>query len=196
MMATMVALNLIPFVGPVVVQAINLYEGETRNRKLDGLLDEIRRQLSRLDESKLDRAFIETPEFEEAALKAFEAGRTTGDGEKRRLIAAALVGSVTTDRPPALDVEAVLDTLRVLTPTDLRLARTLYEEAGADSAWAIVRTVVAPADFPDRDFHMKRLEAAGLIASTAGQNLSAHEEYLLTSTFRRLMALVEAAPAT
>ncbi len=187
---TKLALNLIPLVGPVLAQAINLYESERRNRKLDALIDEIRSQLGRLDQTKLDSDFINTPGFQEAAFRAFEAGRTTSDAEKRRLIAAALVGAATVDRPSGLDVEAILDTLRVLTPTDLDLARKLWDEAGGNEPKSIVTSVIGPPGFPDREFHLKRLEAAGLISSTAGQHLDWAGQYQLTGTFHLLMVLV------
>lgn len=191
-MATQLALNLVPYVGPIMSQALSLYASQRRNRNLDALIDEIRDRLIALDGTKLDRAFVETTEFQEAAFRAFEAGRATSSANKRGLIAAALVGAATVGRPPGLDVEAILDTLRVLTPTDLDLARKLWDEAGGDEPKAIVTEVVAPADFPDREFHLKRLEAAGLISSSSGRHFDWTDQYLLTETFHRLMALMRA----
>jgi hypothetical protein len=190
--AMQLALNVIPYVGPIVAQALSLYETQRRNQMLDALIGEIRDQLAALDIKKIDHAFIETAEFQDAAFRAFDGGRATSNSAKRRLIASALVGAATVDRPKGLDVEAILDTLRVLTPIDLNLARKLWEEAGGDEPMATVTAVVGPADFPDREFHLGRLEANGLIVSTAGRHLDWSGQYLLTGTFHRLMALLAA----
>ena len=189
-MAAQVALNIVPFVGPVVSQASSLYASERRSQQLDELIVEIQQRLANLAAEKIDRSYVETAEFQEAAFRAFDAGRTTNNANKRQLIAAALVGAATVSRPAGLDVEAILDTLRVLTPTDLDLARKLWDESGGDEPKSIVTAVIGPADFPDLEFHLKRLEAAGLITSTAGRHLDWSGQYLLTGTFHRLMALL------
>jgi hypothetical protein len=190
--ATQLGLNLVPYVGPVIAQLISLYATERRNRFLDATLEEIRQQFAALDATKLDRDFIGSPEFEEATFRAFDAGRVASASEKRRLIAAALVGAASVGRPSGLDVEAILDTLRVLTPIDLKLANALWNEAGGDSAMSLVKEVAGPSDFPDRDFHLKRLEAAGLIRNTEARHFDWVDQYVLTQTFHRLMALLAA----
>jgi hypothetical protein len=188
---TKLVLNLVQVVGPVVAQTLALYESERRNSQVDAFLAALAAQLEGIREAKLDKAFVVGVEFQAAILRAFEAARVTSSAPKRRLIAAVLAGASSTDRPSGLDIEAIVDTLGNLTPTDLELARLVWLEAGSDTPRAIVSSVVGPADFPDRLFHLKRLEAAGLIADTAGKNLDYGGQYDLTPTFHRLMALLE-----
>jgi hypothetical protein len=189
--ATKLALNLVPVVGPVVAQSLALYETERRNSYVDAFLAALAAQLEGIREAKLDKEFVIGLEFQAATLRALEAARVTSSAGKRRLIAAALAGASSSDRPSGLDIEAIIDTLGNLTPTDLELARLVWLEAGGDTPRAIVTSIVGPADFPDRLFHLKRLEAAGLIADTAGKNLDYGGQYDLTPTFHRLMALLK-----
>jgi hypothetical protein len=75
-MAAQVALNIVPFVGPVVSQALSLYASERRSQQLDELVVEIQQRLANLAAEKIDRSYVETAEFQEAAFRAFDAGRT------------------------------------------------------------------------------------------------------------------------
>jgi len=194
--AGQVALNLIPVVGPVVADAIAAFEERRRSQQVNAMIEALRAQLVAVNASKLDQEWIESPAFPDAIQRALEAGRRTSDESKRRLIAAVLGGAVTTSRPRALDVEALLDVLGSLTMIDLELARRLWIEAGAGEARAVVTSVIGPPDFPYLDFHLKRLEAAGLIGSTAGRHLDYAGQYMLTGTFHRLMDLLAAGGVT
>lgn len=189
---TQLGLNVLPVVGPVLAQAIALYENERRNSLVNAFLAELAARLEGIQMAKLDKEFVGSEEFQTAILRAFDAARGIGSAEKRRLIAAALAGAASTDRPHGLDVEAIVDTLGNLTPIDLELARLVWVEAGGSAPKAIVTSVTGPPDYADLLFHLKRLEAAGLVADTAGKNLDYGGQYDLTPTFHRLMALLEA----
>jgi len=189
---TQLGLNLLPVVGPVLAQSIALYENEHRNALVDRFLADLVEQLEGIKKEKLDQEFVIGLEFQTATLRALEAARVASSAQKRRLIAAALAGAASTDRPQGLDVEAIVDTLGNLTPSDLELARLLWLEAGSGAPKAIVTPVTGPPDYADLLFHLKRLEGAGLIADTAGTNFDYAGQYDLTPTFHRLMALLRA----
>lgn len=196
--ALTVALNVVPVAGPVMSSALAAWEGHKLSERVEAIVEEVIRLGARVDEAEFDRKYVETPEFVDAVLAGIEAGRRTSDQDKRCMIAGVLIGAATRSRPAALDVQALLETLSGLTPGDLRLARLLWEEAGDGEPMSIVRQVTGPADYPDRDFHLKRLESAGLISERTGADYGPGQmgQYLLTSTFHRLIALLQAGGAS
>jgi hypothetical protein len=58
---------------------------------------------------KLDKTYVQTDEFQDAVIAALDVGRRTADADKRRIIAAILLGAAFTEKPQQLDVEALLD---------------------------------------------------------------------------------------
>ena len=190
--AAQLGMAVVPIVGPVVSQALALFESQRRNVEVDAFLAALAARLGSVEEGRFDQDFVNGADFQAATLRSLDAARFTIRDEKRQLIAAVLAGAATKDRPSGLDIEAIVDTLAGLTASDLALARLLWIEAGSGAPLAIVTSVIGPTDYPDLKFHLKRLEAYGLIADTAGQYFDYGGQYELTPTFHRLMALAEA----
>lgn len=190
--AAQVAISVVPVVGGPIAAGIAAWEGHRISKRVEALVTEIATLAGRIDKDKLDKTYVQSDDFQDVVIAALESGRRTADAQKRRFIAAILLGAAFAEKPQQLDVEALLDTIGNLSPQDLALARLLYDESGGDEPKSIVTSVVGPVDFPDRDFHLKRLEAGGLINEKTGATYGYQGgEYLMTMTFHRLMALLK-----
>jgi hypothetical protein len=99
-----------------------------------------------------------------------------------------------------LDVEAVLGTLANLTPVEIAIAGKMYEAVEADPTVFVHGLPTPPVD-ADAEFHMKRLEAAGLVTARQpnGMTFQHMVTYHLTPTFYRIIAMLRSvgyAPTT
>lgn len=189
--AAQIVASVVPVLGGPVAAGIAAWEGRRVSKRIEALVGEIAVLAKQIDQGKLDKSYVQTGEFQDAVIAALDAGRRTGDSEKRRVIAAILLGAAFAEKPPQLDVEALLNTIGSLSPQDLALARFLYNESIRPDPKAVASTAAAPADFPDREFHLKRLEAGGLIKEMTGTYGGSGGLYFMTATFHRLMALLK-----
>jgi hypothetical protein len=165
--------------------------------RLNVLVDELRQAIERMPAEKQDPTVTEE-RLIDPALRAVRGATETGDQEKVRAIAAALVGAISVDRPADLDVETALAALSNLTPADLRAARRLADHLGP-------ATFPPPAELgPDSLFFVARLQAAGLLESVVlpasppgsrlgpGYRSDPAVEFRFTPTFGRILALLRA----
>ena len=192
--AVQLVASAIPGIGGTIASAIATLETERVSRRLEALVEEVRQLYARVQVDKLDRDYVQSEAFDDVVLAAIEAGRRSSSREKRRLVAAALIGAATVDRPQGLDAEALLDTLGALSSEDLMLARRLYQ--GLDrTVGGIVAGALPPPDVPDVDFHIARLVAAGLFVGRGPLSDFAIQQtsYFPTDTFERLIQLLKAA---
>jgi hypothetical protein len=189
--AAQIVASAVPLLGGPIAAGVAAWEGRRVSKRIEALVGEIATLAERIDQRKLDKTFVGTDDFQDLVIAALDAGRRTADADKRRVIAAILLGAAFTERPAQLDVEALLDTIGSLSPQDLALARFLFTESARDEPKAIANVAVAPADFPDREFHLKRLEAGGLIQEVTGTYGGSGGQYFMTTTFHRLMALLK-----
>jgi len=180
----------VPIVGPQVATAINILEGERITKRLKAFMEEMRERVSRLEQEKLDRRYVETEEFRDVAMAAIEAAKRTSRADKRRWIASVLIGAARIDRPADLDAEALLDTLAGLTARELQMLNWL-------SLWrgdVHVAEMLPDLYVSDLDYHLHRLDAAGMIhfgPELPTRSGSADRRMISgTFTFNRLMALV------
>ncbi len=183
----------IPGIGGTIATAIATLETERVSRRLEAFVQEVRQLYAGVQIDKLDRDYVESEAFEDVVLAAIDAGRRSSTPEKRRLVAAALVGTATLDRPQSLDAESLLDTLGGLSSEDLVVARLLYQ--GVDrTVGGIVGGAIPPANVPDVDFHIARLVAAGLFVGRGPLSDFAIQQtsYFPTETFERLIQLLKA----
>ena len=168
----------------------------TALERLRALIEDLGAQVRQLTD-KQDRAVTEE-QLLDSAIRAVRGATETGNREKVRTIAAALVGETSVDRPRDLDVESVIAALVSLTPADLAAARRLVDHLGPG-------TFPPPPELgPDSLFYMARLQAAGLLESIvlpASEPAARHGpgyrtdpaiEFRFTPTFGRILALLRA----
>ena len=158
--------------------------------RLRVLIEELTGSLERLEGSKVDQD-VTSDELIDAAIKATRGAIETGAREKVRTLAAALVGSTSSDRPPELDAESAIDSLVSLTPADLAFARHFTSQRGP---------FMTPHGLgPDPQFRMMRLQGAGLVESTPAEPVpggSSRFWFRMTPTFWRLLELLRAGGET
>jgi hypothetical protein len=164
--------------------------------RLSALIEDMGAQVGRLAD-KMDHEVTEE-QLLDSAIRAVRGAAETGNREKVRTIAAALVGATSVDRPRDVDVESVIASLVSLTPADLIAARRLVDQLG-------------PGTFPpppelgiDGLFYVARLQAAGLLESIVlpasdrtarpgpGYRTDPAIEYRFTPTFGRMLGLLRA----
>jgi len=156
--------------------------------RLNVLVDELRQAIERVPAEKHDPAVTEQ-QLIDSAIRALRGSMETGNQEKVRTIAAALVGSTSLDRPRDLDVETVLEMLASLTPAELDYAAMLAKRTGGG---AFGNNQVAD---PDGHFFVSRLMGHGLL-ETAPTSWTDWDNditnYQLTPTFLRILDLLRA----
>jgi hypothetical protein len=134
---------------------------------------------------------VDQGELQDAAIKAMRGAMETSDREKVTLLMGILAEASTRDRPPRLDLEAVVDELVRLSPLELGLAREIFD--GVEAARGGIHNPPVAAN-PDLDFHLLRLSAAGLITTTPAQ-VPSYRGYTVTPTFRRIIRMARHQPA-
>lgn len=184
---------LIPIVGPQLSEAIGILEGQWVSRRLERFMAEANSRFSALDEQKIDRSYVESEEYLDVVVGAVQAAKRSAQDEKRRWIAAVLTGAAAKDRPDDFDAQSLLDTLAGLSVHELRILRWASEIEG----WVQIGYMPDELRDPDLDYHLHRLEAAGMLgrASKDLPAYGAHAEdwrtFLRTETLLRLMAVIK-----
>ena len=147
---------------------------------------------------------LDPEELVDYAIQALRGATETRDTEKRRVLAGALVGTATEDRPLLLDFEAVIASLSDLTPADLRFARELADAVAKNPydiitarRGSLVTATGAPANatMSDDTLHLLRLQAHGLVQGVAPGSVAGVGpglQYRLTPTFWRVLELLRA----
>jgi hypothetical protein len=180
--------SLVPIGGAAVDAWLGTKGSALAERRRDALIAELHNLLARLSEDKVDKEYFQSEAWADLLMQAIQSSTRTGDTEKIRLFAAILAGAATIDGPVDLDMEAVLGTLADLTPVEIGIAGQMYD-AIRQEPHVFIDGCPAP-NVPDADFHMKRLEAAGLVAARQpmGMTFQHMENYHLTPTFHRIIA--------
>jgi hypothetical protein len=185
-------IQLIPIFGGPIDTLIAGRGAQIVRRRIEALIEEVRKRADRLEKEKVDHSFVESEEFDDLVMRAFRAASATRDREKIRVYAAILVGSASTKRPPDLDPEAALSAVAELSPTELELAKVIFDHVGphgGPQAWGNPYEWL-PAQFKsDLEFHLNRIERTGLILQTTqsppvGRSIT---WYSVTPTFARIM---------
>jgi hypothetical protein len=183
----------IPLVGPTVSVAVTALEMHATTKRLDMFFEELRRLGARVDEEKVDRAYLDSPEFVDSVMAAIDAARRTSDRTKQRMVAAFLLGAATVERPTDLDVEAVLIAVRDLSPIALWMAGRIHELASDPGESQRMYGRAIPPAVPDRDFVLNRLVAAGLINEVGTGRFQAFQgDFSPTETLTRTMRTMQA----
>jgi hypothetical protein len=129
------AIAAVPFVGSVILSIANDVGTRKSYERAIEMFRLIKQNLERLHETKLDRAFFTTDEFQTLLFLAFEQLRTTHDTEKRAMLAAALSNSGTTEFSTEERKELFVRILRDLSPQHIRVLKGLvpaerFKDAG------------------------------------------------------------------
>jgi hypothetical protein len=151
-------------------------------------------RLDRLEEKgRLEEEVLESPNFHALVFQAAVASAQESETEKIDWFAAILAGAASRERPPDMNIRALLSTMAFLTADEIRLARQFYDDFH-QSGRPIRDGAPPPMWGPDTGLYLARLESADLIVPRVMDGPRRFQgpegNYFVTDTFHRLMALV------
>jgi hypothetical protein len=203
------AITSIPLIGGGI-DLILASEGQrAAKRRLTVLLAAMKERMEQLEESAVDREYLESDEFIDLVLKAFDSATRTRDDEKIRLYARILTESTIRYKREGYSPEEYLHLIADLTPKDLRIARAFYGAAAtfpvreedddeleaSMEAWRRRSEELCKKfdlDYEELLFFLNRIEAVGLVRGV-GHTYPGRiaQTYVMTSAFKRLMEFLE-----
>ena len=185
----------IPFVGGSLDALFGGYASKLQERRVRQMFGELHTMMGKLNEAKLDKAFIGSEEWDDLVLKALRAATQTGNGKKIRLYAAILAASTVSGGARDPEPESLLSALAELSPAQVEVLSMLQRAA---SRTGYVGFLVAARERwgGDLEFHLAQIAATGFIVgqgtlsdAVGGSNYQgAH--FVTTPTFHRLLDLL------
>lgn len=199
------AINLIPYIGGSL-DVVLASRGSLHQKRIVEFLESLKEEMSHIKEERIDTAYLKSPEFSDIILKLMEASLRTRDREKMRLYAKFLRGAVLIQNRNQISLEDYLETLIELTPTELEVARAIYEQQrnsdrGSNEnvlqwtrrkGWYDLSDQVTGVAKEDLPFILLRIEKSGLIKEVTGVYVGYEGGvFVVTDAFRKLMRFID-----
>ena len=157
------------------------------------------------DASKIDRAFLDSEEFLDVIMKAFESSAKTRSDKKRQLFARILAARIEQDDLACHSPEDYLSVITQLSESEILIAQKIYEVivskprpiGGTQFVGATVgllEQLHQGKEIPlaDYDYVLLRLQRVGLLKEQTGAFAGySGGAYHLTSAFMNLMRTLE-----
>jgi hypothetical protein len=188
--------NLIPNIGGSLDVLLTSKAQRLSQKRIETLLSELRKQLEEVEESKIDKTFLDSEDWYDLVLQAFEKAIRTRSVEKIQSFSKILTKALTASENREHS-ESYLDTLAELSETEVRLARLVYEfkdvniQSKDNRGQPIPNKFLEQCTFIDHNglqFYMKRLERVGLVSEQVGMRADYDGGwYKTTPTFYKLM---------
>lgn len=118
----------IPNLGGPIDKLLSGRAQATAKRRIKEMFTYLQQEMERVDDSKVDLAFLDTEEFEDLIIGTMRAAAQTRQKEKLHLFAQILAGAVQVQDRDGHDPEDYLDILAELKPQDLELLHRLYDQ--------------------------------------------------------------------
>lgn len=199
----------IPYIGPLVDELLSVQAGKITKERVMALIEGLSAEIKRLEESKLDKDYVNTEEFFDLLTHAIRIA-IRNRGKQKLSILIALLKSSLTYKVKTVPPETFLYAIEELSERDLFVALALYEleknispqsasfPRSSDNELMEIRFAgwdklpdITGLDFDDLQFHFKRLESAGLIREITGMYLGyTGGVYRITNAFKRLMEFI------
>lgn len=181
----------VPVLGGSLSTILTGYATHEAGRRFEALLADLRDEIDKVGDEKVDQAYLNSEEFLDLLIRASRIAFDTRDAEKRRWCAALLAGALTVERSDELDHEALLRVVGSLSPQTVAFARDCYVAATANVP-ADYRN--PPVEYPKEahgQFLLSQLRAVGLIDESTGSGWGGSITQRRVSTaFRELMEVV------
>lgn len=202
------AVSSIPTIGPVIDMIIQTTSSQISQRRFLELCRMLKEEIALIDETKIDKSFLESEEGCDLIRKAFRTALETAEDEKIRLYARILVRAAILDNASyRYHSKDFLSILLELSPADLTVAREIYNQqkhhadkirhtenqlsAVETSGWKLLPTI-CKMDETEFDLAVAKLARVNLIKEIVGSYYGYEGgEYRITNTFRRMMKLIE-----
>lgn len=199
----------IPYLGGGL-DVIFMAEGERAfKRRIQMLLHNMKERMESVEEEAVSKDYVESEEFIDLVLKAFDSATKTRDEEKIRWYARILTESTLKAKREGYTPEEYLYLTADLSPKELRIARVLYDlqslrlvQTGKDfapemDAWeGDSKKLCAEFNlqYDELVFFLKRIEAVGLVRSIGRMSMGNEgivpETYEITPSFRKMMTFL------
>jgi hypothetical protein len=202
---------------PVIGSSLDLALTAGGQRSIDRihkLIDDLKVDMQErltVEGSAFNKKYLESEEFYDLFMRAFDASIKTRDEENRRLYARILTESTILDKTEGHSPEEYLDLIANLTPRELAVARALYrdwpregyenrETKGIQEAWrAWLERVSAEVGIDEADLQLilGRLQSSGLITEDGGLfprgggPIDEPPQYWVSIAFEKLMQFLE-----
>lgn len=189
-------LGAVPVVGGALDAAVSEVERQRKEAGRDELLRQLARFADRLDEKKLDLAYLDSDEFKDRFATAWRLAEKTRDTTRIRLYAAILAGSASGMHASDLEPDSILQVLADLSPDDLLVLQDVWRKGQSGHMAYTYRRADEEPKLPEHAsrhlvFHLLRLERAGLIKQEADvHDALTGDAFAPTMTLFTLMELV------
>jgi hypothetical protein len=208
------AVAAIPVIGSsldLVFSSAGQASRERIHRLIDEMKDYMQERMETIENSAFDREYLESEEFRDLVMRAFDATIRTRDAAQRRTYAQILTESTIRSAREGHTPEEYLDLIAALTPLELHVARSLYknlpraryesrEAAEVQEAWRRWQEKVCAeenVDGADLQLILGRLSSSGFLTEEAGlwpQSFGPASEpplYWVSLGFEKLMQFLE-----
>jgi hypothetical protein len=173
---------LIPVVGGPIDAIVTTLASRAQAQRAAVLIDALKAEASSLRDVMISKEYLESEEWLDAVVAAFEAAARTRDREQIGIYARILIGAAQVDSKDLPDPRALLHVLSELAPVEIAIARLIADMPGSirydeqqqarrevtEHAWSGVLAAIPAAAKANLVFHLKRLERAGLISELTG----------------------------
>lgn len=121
-------INIIPYVGGSIDLLLSSSGQNYVIRRIEYLISELNEQIGKLDETKINRDFLETEEGFDLIIKAFNSASRTRQNEKLKLYAKIIKSAITEGKEFEEDEpEIYLRIIEELSIKEIRVAKCLYQ---------------------------------------------------------------------
>lgn len=181
-----------------------------QQKRLVQAIQLLHQEMSLIDESKIDKQFLQTEEFIDLIVKAIENSVKTRHKDRVLLNCKILSGSILIENKEIRhSAEDLLVLISDLTPIDLKVAKEIYKqqkdkpekfdmEEDKNNALFFVRNAgwdnlrqICELDESDFLLSLHKLSNAHLVEQVVGSYIGyMGDKYIITSTFQRLMSII------
>jgi len=183
----------IPYIGTNIDYVMSQKGMKFYKNRIEIFLDNLATEIERLDESKINKEFIQTEEFFEIIRQAIEYSTKAIDNEKILEYAKIVRSSVEIDFVPVMSPSEMLYVFSGMSKEQVIVLRAINMaiKNGATEIQGYGKSIEAFISIElhsDLMFHIKRIESAGLLTEKTGAILSySGGSYTLTPTGRKLL---------
>jgi hypothetical protein len=205
------AISLLPGIGASIDLILSSGGQNIQTRRIYDTISNLEDEMAKIDETKIDKKFLDTEEFYDFMMRTFESCSKTRHNEKRILYCKILAHSVSIDnaaeRSSTEDFIGFIDELSL---QDLKVGMKIYEQQKnmpetfdidsdentelkfiVRSGWHEIRNLCKLNEV-DFNIALGKLVRVGLIKETVGPYVGyTGGLYLITPTFKRLMNFIQ-----
>jgi hypothetical protein len=126
------AFGLVPFVGAALNEAVFDFRSRVKQRRLEGFVADLAKEVGRIGDSAIDRKYIETEEFSDLLEAVLVRATRTRSDERRARLRDVLVSQLCDPRPSDYE-ERFLDILLSLDETSILILENHRKHGGIET---------------------------------------------------------------